>query len=105
MSWQAEDWDDLMLTLEEEECLLADGFELALIGVTVGSNPVAVYDTNRMLYVLVHRDEMTEEEAREYLDFNVINAYVGEKTPIFVDLDWVRACTLIQDPPKAPEVE
>lgn len=105
MTWQAEDWDELMVILEEEECLLADGFELALIGVTEGSNPVAVYDINRMLYVLVHRDEMTAEEAREYLDYNVINAYVGEKTPIFIDLDWVRASTLAPDPPQPAESE
>jgi len=87
-----------MESLEEEECLLADGFELGLVGITTGTNPVAVYDINRMLYVLVHRDGMTDEEAREYLDFNVLSAYVGEKTPIFIDLDWVRACTLVQDP-------
>lgn len=98
MSWKAEDWDQLMETLEQEECLLADGFELALIGVTEGVNPVAVYDVNRMLYVLVHRDDMTEEEAREYLDYNVISAYVGEKTPVFMVLDWARACTIVQDP-------
>ena len=98
MSWKAEDWDELMESLEQEECLLADGFELALIGITTGVEPVAVYDINRMLYVLVHRDEMSADDAREYLEFNVLSAYVGNKTPIFIDLDWTRACTLVQDP-------
>ena len=31
------------------------------------------------------RDGMTEEEAQEYFDFNVEGAYMGEKTPIWVD--------------------
>ena len=29
---------------------------------------------------------MTEEEAIEYLEFNTIGAWVGEKTPMFVSL-------------------
>jgi len=27
-------------------------------------------------------------DAREYLDFSVFPAYVGEKTPTFIDRDW-----------------
>jgi hypothetical protein len=29
---------------------------------------------------------MTEEDAIEYLSFNVVGSYVGEMTPIFVNL-------------------
>jgi|TARA_R110000803_G_scaffold46425_9_gene97491 acetamidase/formamidase len=92
MSFKKEDWDELMLELIEEECLLADGFEIALVGISAGINPVAVYDVNKMVNVLKQRDEMTHEEALEYLSFNVISAYVGEKTPIFINLDFMRAC-------------
>ena len=31
-------------------------------------------------------DEMTEEEAIEYIDYNVVNAFVGDNTPIFVNV-------------------
>jgi len=31
------------------------------------------------------RDEMSYEEAIEYFDFNVRGAYMGEKTPIWVE--------------------
>ena len=29
--------------------------------------------------------DMSEEEALEFFDFNIGSAYVGEKTPIYVD--------------------
>jgi hypothetical protein len=29
---------------------------------------------------------MTEEEAQEYFDYNIIGAYVGERTPCFLEI-------------------
>jgi hypothetical protein len=34
----------------------------------------------------MERDGMDVMEAVEYMDFNVLGAYAGEKTPIFVSL-------------------
>ena len=66
--------------------LLADGFEDAFIGsvysINAGSH-IAVYDVDKCISVLVGQG-MTEDEAREYLDFNVVSAYVGELTPLFL---------------------
>jgi hypothetical protein len=31
-------------------------------------------------------EEMEEIDAIEYLEFNTWNAYVGEKTPIFIEI-------------------
>lgn len=68
-----------------EGALLADGFEDALLGLgTRFTHPVAVYDYERCVRVLVERDGMTEEEAVEFLEFNTTGAYVGESTPVFV---------------------
>ena len=86
--------DRLMEALEENECLLADGFETALIGIAEGPNPVAVYEINRMIEHLFTKEDITPEDAREYLEFNVIGAYVGEKTPLYIDLDFGRACDI-----------
>lgn len=68
------------------EVLLADGFEDAFIGFAerCSSSPVAVYDYANAVKILVNRDGMSEEEAEEYLQFNVLGAYVGEQTPWFV---------------------
>ena len=91
------DTDWLFVALEENECLLADGFDTALVGITSGINPVAVYDGNQMMTILVKRDKMSMDDAREHLDFNVLGAYVGEKTPMFIELDKIRACAYVQD--------
>tara|TARA_A100001515_G_scaffold3920_1_gene3886 strand:+ start:2702 stop:2857 length:156 start_codon:yes stop_codon:yes gene_type:complete len=50
-----------------------------------------------MLTILVKRDKMNVEDALKHLDFNVIGAYVGEKTTIYMDLDKIRACAYVQD--------
>ena len=66
-------------------CLMADGFEEALIGFgTRFNSPVTIYDSNKCLDILVERDGMTYEEAQEHMNYNVLGAYVGEETPIFL---------------------
>ena len=70
----------------EEGTLTADGFEKALLGVGHQFNtPDAVYSKDRCLHVLMDRDGMSREDAKEYFDFNVAGAWVGEGTPIFMD--------------------
>ena len=32
----------------------------------------------------MERDSMTEHEAHEFMEFNVVNSYVGDFTPIFI---------------------
>lgn len=72
----------------EEGALLADGFEDAIIGVIYppGGESVIAYDTYKCIQILIDRDGMSEEEALEYFQFNVAGAYVGERTPVFVQL-------------------
>ena len=83
-----ERWEEVMFTYDG--CLMADGFEEALIGFGTRFNgPVTVYDLNKCLDILVERDGMNYDEAQEYMDFNVLGAYVGEETPIFIG-DYIR---------------
>ena len=76
----------IMERLADEEALLADGFDNALIGHTQGMNVVAVYDYDLCIDILVKNDEMSIEDAVDYMSFNVVGAYMGEKTPLFVSL-------------------
>lgn len=76
--------EELLQELEDNECLLADGFDDALIGITEGMNPVSVYDTDKCIEVLIRDSKMNHEDAVEYFYFNVVGAYVGEKTPVFL---------------------
>ena len=45
---------------------------------------VLVYDAEKMRSILMKRDGMTSEEAREYIEYNVEGAYVGDETPVYV---------------------
>lgn len=65
--------------------LLADGFEDAFLGYGKQfNNTVAIYDYDKCVEILQKRDGMTEEDAHEWMGFNVIGAYVGKFTPIFM---------------------
>lgn len=67
--------------------LMADGFEKALVGVGWRLNtPIAVYDYDRAVRILMERDGMDEEGAEEFMSFNVTGAYVGEGTPLFATI-------------------
>jgi len=73
---------------ENPEALLADGFESALMGIArrTGQPSLAVYDTNKCVKILVKKNNMTYEEAIEFFDFNVAGAWMGENTPVFLDI-------------------
>ena len=69
----------------EESFLKADGFEKAIIGIDPNSMRL-VYDRNKMVDILIEDEGMTHEDAIEHLEFNTYCAYVGEKTPIYIQL-------------------
>ena len=71
---------------EDNEILLADGFEDAYMGLArqFTKTPLAIYDRNKCIDILVNRDGMSEEEAEEYFQYNVEGAWVGENTPMFL---------------------
>lgn len=45
---------------------------------------IAVYDYDKCVDILIERDGMSYDEAVDYMEFNVIGAYVGQQTPIFL---------------------
>ena len=66
-----------------------DGLDDAILGQASVWNgnkrvEVLVYDADLMIKVFVDRDGMTEEEANEYIVFNIEGAYIGEDTPVLV---------------------
>jgi hypothetical protein len=81
--------EDLKELLIENKCLLADGFDEALIGITDNGNNVAVYDSRKCIEILMERDDMSTDDACEFFLYNVIGSYVGDKTPVFVNLSFV----------------
>lgn len=69
-----------------EPILLMDGFDEACIGLSQRMNEpmLAVYSYEKMVDLLVERDGMDAEEAMEFIDFNCVGAWIGERTPIIV---------------------
>ncbi len=66
----------------EVEFLKADGFDKAIIGVDHASERL-IYSVRSCIEIL--REEMSEEDALEYFEYNVQGSYVGEKTPIWCE--------------------
>ena len=66
--------------------LKADGFDNAIIGVARQFNQPEklVYDYSKCVEILMCRDEMSKDDAVEFMEFNVVGAYVGEQTPIWM---------------------
>ena len=55
---------------------------MAIIGIdSIGER--IIYSKQKMVEIL--SEEMTDEEAIEFLEYNTWNAYVGEHTPIYCD--------------------
>lgn len=82
------------------EALLCDGFDDAIIGMAerIHLGPVVAYDVEKMIEILMKDMEVkpedieegqTEESVKysmafEYFDYNIIGAWMGEFTPVFI---------------------
>ena len=69
------------------DALFADGLEDALIGIHTRFNQplLAAYSVSKVLQIFHDRDGMSYDEAREFYDFNVIGAWMGDGTPVFIE--------------------
>ena len=67
------------------DILKIDGFDKAIIGVQEGIQPRLVYDLWKIVDVLT--EDMSEEDALDYIAYNITGAYVGESTPVIVDTE------------------
>jgi hypothetical protein len=78
--------EDLIYYEIDEDILLMDGFEEAFIGFSkrCGQPTLATYSFEKMLQVLVERDDMDVEEAAEYISYNCAGAWMGELTPVIL---------------------
>ena len=94
------------MTVEEvaeynEEALICDGFDEAIIGVAerINLGPVAAYSVEKIIEILIPQIELTEEEllldsdeqdglkysmAMEHFEYNIKGAWMGEFTPVFI---------------------
>lgn len=66
-----------------------DGFDDCIIGSVErkGFPDIIGYDARKVVQKLMDRDGMTEDEAVEFYEFNMLGAWVGDTTPCFIDTE------------------
>ena len=88
-----------ILSEHHPEALLLDGFHEAIIGTAsrINLGPVVAYSKSKIIEILMKDmevDETLDEEsienekytmALEYYEFNILGAWVGDFTPIFIE--------------------
>lgn len=69
-----------------EGAVMLTGLEDAIVGIVedFGNAPRILYCKSKILQILQERDLMTEQEAEEYYDYNILGLYAGEQNPVFL---------------------
>ena len=72
--------------MADKRLVKANGLEDAIIGVGSRMNmpDVLIYSYNKCVKIFMEKEGWTHEEASEWMDYNVVGAWVGDTTPIFV---------------------
>jgi hypothetical protein len=65
-----------------EDALKAKGFDDCVIGVDMGG--CIVYDADKMIRKIMKEIKSNYNDAREYFEYNIAGAYVGDFTPIYI---------------------
>ena len=79
---------ETLAELYDGELLLLDPPEMydsCIVGVAhrCGMEPVAVYNSTAVIAAL-QASGMSEDDANEWFDFNIVGSYVGGRTPLFM---------------------
>lgn len=76
------------LVESNEAAVIYRGYEEAYLGIATrfGMPPVAAYDRNKCIEILMTSDGMAEEDAEDYFHFNTAGTWAVDNTPLFVAL-------------------
>ncbi len=90
MNVEKPDTQEIVDTLEEmnPNALLYDGFDEALVGIIArcGTEPLALYDRNKCIQILMDKGA-SHEEAEDYFCYNVEGCWAGPNTPFIGSFD------------------
>ena len=78
----------MQIDLDEmaEGAVLLDGLEAAIVGIVeeFGNGQRILYSKDIIIDILCRRDEMTEEEAEEFYNFNILGLHASEQNAVFL---------------------
>jgi len=70
------------------DAITLDGLDDCVIGICDTFEGTRLLYSERKIIDTLKKDGMTEEEAREYFDYNILGGYFGSCNPIYLmDLD------------------
>ena len=69
-----------------EDALSLKGLEAAIVGYVerIGTDPIIAYDRDICLEILMMDDGLSEEEAIDHFEYNILGSWAGEGTPVFL---------------------
>jgi hypothetical protein len=69
-----------------EGAIILDGLDDAIIGIVeeFGNGPRILYSKPKILNILCERDSMTQSDAEEFYDYNILGLYAGEQNAVFL---------------------
>jgi hypothetical protein len=62
---------------------IAGGYDDCIVGVDE-SHGRLVYDATQIVARIAARDQISEDEALEYFQYNIASAYLGTHTPVYI---------------------
>jgi len=80
--------EEMMEILKDHEALTADGLDSCIIGIgeRCSKGAICVYNRDKVIEKLMNLDGMDREEAEEFFEFNILGAWMGEGTPMFLTM-------------------
>lgn len=74
--------------MDREDLLFLEGFDAAIVGVgrRCGQPDIVAYDADKIIAILMMDHGMSEEDAHEFYEFNIVGAWLGDDTPVFIVL-------------------
>ena len=71
-----------------ENLVTMNGYNDCIVGVvsTFNGQQVIAYDIDKVIARLEEKDGMSPIEAIEYFEYNMLGAWVGDHTPIFISM-------------------
>ena len=72
-----------------EGAILLTDLEDCIIGVVeeFGNGRRILYDRTKIIQKLQERDSMTEQDAEEFYDYNILGLYASDLNPVFLDIE------------------
>lgn len=81
--------------MSDDGLVRLDGFDKAILGIgfqadqNLLENDCIVYDSEKIIEILKEEEKMTNEEANEFLEYNILGLHAGDHSPLIIDTSFI----------------